>query len=294
MSTREDPFLGHVLSHPPAQPQPQQQQQQDPTAASVIISSETASASSLGALLNPNYVGPCPSLENTSQSPPEPAEPLPPTYATLPKTTKLEEEPNPFEQSFGGEDERPVAVTRRAKPALTKSTAAINPQRVMQPNPIKFEPEFIHHTYENHPKPVNRARTPPRRASSQPDEKRSQKRRSSARKYADDEEKRKNFLERNRQAALKCRQRKKQWLQDMQSQLEYLTADNEQLQQQTTALREELIHMKTILLSHKSCPINQQAILDAINRPIPGVPSSIQQQSNNQNMPDTRPQQPNW
>lgn len=105
MTTRGDPFLGHVLAHPQAPAQ----QQQEPTAAAaaVIISSETASASSLGALLNPNYVGPCPSLENTSQSPPEPAEPLPPTYATLPKTTKLEEEPNPFEQSFGGEDERP-------------------------------------------------------------------------------------------------------------------------------------------------------------------------------------------
>ncbi|KAI8138193.1 hypothetical protein BJV82DRAFT_492212, partial [Fennellomyces sp. T-0311] len=55
-------------------------------------------------------------------------------------------------------------------------------------------------------------------------------------------------------AALKCRQRKKQWLQNLQAKVEYLTTDNEQLQVQTNALREQLIDLKTVLLAHKTCP----------------------------------------
>ncbi|KAF9191187.1 hypothetical protein BGZ51_007638 [Haplosporangium sp. Z 767] len=72
-----------------------------------------------------------------------------------------------------------------------------------------------------------------------------------------EEEKRKNFLERNRQAALKCRQRKKQWLQNLQEKVEYLTVDNENLQRQTSMLRDEIIHLKALLLAHKDCPVAQ-------------------------------------
>ncbi|KAG0784337.1 hypothetical protein G6F22_008350 [Rhizopus arrhizus] len=94
--------------------------------------------------------------------------------------------------------------------------------------------------------------------------------------------KRKIFLERNRIAALKCRQRKKQWLQNLQTKVEYLTADNEQYSLQASALREELIHLKTLLMAHKDCPINQNAIVDALNRPIPGLPSLTQPYDYNQ------------
>ncbi|RGB34842.1 hypothetical protein C1646_613590, partial [Rhizophagus diaphanus] len=69
-----------------------------------------------------------------------------------------------------------------------------------------------------------------------------------------DEEKRRNFLERNRQAALKCRQRKKQWLANLQAKVEYLTNDNETLQSQAQSLREEILNLKTLLLAHKDCP----------------------------------------
>lgn len=76
-------------------------------------------------------------------------------------------------------------------------------------------------------------------------------------KEMDDEEKRRNFLERNRQAALKCRQRKKQWLANLQSRVEFLTNDNDQLQATATSLREEVIGLKTLLLAHKDCPVAQ-------------------------------------
>ncbi|CAO3615921.1 unnamed protein product [Mucor hiemalis] len=72
-----------------------------------------------------------------------------------------------------------------------------------------------------------------------------------------EEVKRKHFLERNRQAALKCRQRKKQWLTNLQHRVEFLTTDNEQLQSQATVLREEVINLKTLLLTHRDCKVAQ-------------------------------------
>jgi hypothetical protein len=59
-------------------------------------------------------------------------------------------------------------------------------------------------------------------------------------------------------AALKCRQRKKQWLNNLQAKVEYLSNDNEQLQLQANALREEIINLKTLLLAHKDCSVAQQ------------------------------------
>ncbi|KOS20216.1 Transcription factor atf1 [Escovopsis weberi] len=73
-----------------------------------------------------------------------------------------------------------------------------------------------------------------------------------------DEEKRRNFLERNRVAALKCRQRKKQWLQNLQNKVELYSSENDTLTQQITQLREEVVNLKTLLLAHKDCPVTQQ------------------------------------
>jgi ATF/CREB family transcription factor len=73
-----------------------------------------------------------------------------------------------------------------------------------------------------------------------------------------DEEKRKNFLERNRVAALKCRQRKKQWLANLQSKVEMFSNENDALTAQITQLREEVVNLKTLLLAHKDCPVTQQ------------------------------------
>lgn len=72
-----------------------------------------------------------------------------------------------------------------------------------------------------------------------------------------DEEKRKNFLERNRVAALKCRQRKKQWLANLQNKVEMYGAENENLTAQIGQLREEVVNLKTLLLAHKDCNVTQ-------------------------------------
>jgi len=72
-----------------------------------------------------------------------------------------------------------------------------------------------------------------------------------------DEEKRKNFLERNRVAALKCRQRKKQWLANLQQKVEIYSSENDALSAQISQLREEVVNLKTLLLAHKDCPVTQ-------------------------------------
>jgi len=72
-----------------------------------------------------------------------------------------------------------------------------------------------------------------------------------------DEEKRKNFLERNRVAALKCRQRKKQWLANLQTKVEIYSSENDALSSTVTQLREEIVNLKTLLLAHKDCPVSQ-------------------------------------
>lgn len=80
-----------------------------------------------------------------------------------------------------------------------------------------------------------------------------------------DEEKRKNFLERNRVAALKCRQRKKQWLANLQTKVELFSTENDALSATVTQLREEIVNLKTLLLAHKDCPVSHAQGLSGMN-----------------------------
>lgn len=103
-----------------------------------------------------------------------------------------------------------------------------------------------------------------------------------------DEEKRKNFLERNRVAALKCRQRKKQWLSNLQAKVEMYSTENDALTGTVTKLREEIVGLKSLLLAHKDCPVTQsQGMAGAMmvnglaggDFMPPGHPYSIQMQA---------------
>lgn len=59
-------------------------------------------------------------------------------------------------------------------------------------------------------------------------------------------------------AALKCRQRKKQWLANLQSKVEMFSNENDALTSQIAQLREEVVNLKTLLLAHKDCPVTAQ------------------------------------
>src|SRR5271163_3246041 len=86
---------------------------------------------------------------------------------------------------------------------------------------------------------------------------------------------RRNFLERNRYvtlrpfsvrnlvpnclplrvAALKCRQRKKQWLANLQAKVEMYSAENDTLNSQVQQLHDEIRNLRTLLMGHKDCPV---------------------------------------
>lgn len=61
----------------------------------------------------------------------------------------------------------------------------------------------------------------------------------------------------HRVAALKCRQRKKQWLANLQQKVEIFSTENDALAATVTQLREEIVGLKTLLLAHKDCPVSQ-------------------------------------
>uniref|UniRef100_A0A671MAX9 cAMP responsive element binding protein 5a n=1 Tax=Sinocyclocheilus anshuiensis TaxID=1608454 RepID=A0A671MAX9_9TELE len=70
------------------------------------------------------------------------------------------------------------------------------------------------------------------------------------------DERREKFLERNRAAATRCRQKRKVWVMSLERKAEELTHTNLQLQNEVTSLRTEVSQLKQILLSHKDCPVS--------------------------------------
>jgi len=64
---------------------------------------------------------------------------------------------------------------------------------------------------------------------------------------------------------LKCRQRKKQWLANLQQKVEIFSSENDQLSAQISQLREEVVNLKTLLLAHKDCPVSQQQGLQGMS-----------------------------
>ncbi|CAO3680626.1 unnamed protein product [Umbelopsis ramanniana] len=65
--------------------------------------------------------------------------------------------------------------------------------------------------------------------------------------------KRLRFLERNRQAALKCRQKKKQWEKELQVRSDEVVKRNKSLRATVQELKEEAILLKNQLLAHSEC-----------------------------------------
>uniref|UniRef100_A0A9J7Y3J5 Cyclic AMP-dependent transcription factor ATF-2 n=2 Tax=Cyprinus carpio TaxID=7962 RepID=A0A9J7Y3J5_CYPCA len=72
---------------------------------------------------------------------------------------------------------------------------------------------------------------------------------------SDPDEKRRKFLERNRAAASRCRQKRKVWVQNLEKKAEDLSSMNGQLQNEVTLLRSEVAQLKQLLLAHKDCPV---------------------------------------
>ncbi|KAF5670827.1 transcription factor atf21 [Fusarium denticulatum] len=69
----------------------------------------------------------------------------------------------------------------------------------------------------------------------------------------DETEKRSKFLKRNRIAASKCRQKKKEWMRELEETKNELEGENTALQSQYTELMGELTTIKNQLMDHASC-----------------------------------------
>lgn len=64
---------------------------------------------------------------------------------------------------------------------------------------------------------------------------------------------RKKLLEKNREAAYRCRQKKKKWVSDLEERSETVEHKNKELQDQVSRLREESIYLRNLLLTHGNC-----------------------------------------
>ncbi|KAI1892227.1 hypothetical protein AGOR_G00131190 [Albula goreensis] len=71
----------------------------------------------------------------------------------------------------------------------------------------------------------------------------------------DPDERRQRFLERNRAAASRCRQKRKLWVNSLEKKAEELTSMNVSLSNEVSLLRNEVAHLKQLLLAHKDCPV---------------------------------------
>ncbi|XP_041806948.1 cyclic AMP-dependent transcription factor ATF-7b isoform X4 [Chelmon rostratus] len=71
----------------------------------------------------------------------------------------------------------------------------------------------------------------------------------------DPDERRQRFLERNRAAASRCRQKRKLWVNSLEKKADDLANMNASLTNEVTLLRNEVAQLKQLLLAHKDCPV---------------------------------------
>ena len=67
---------------------------------------------------------------------------------------------------------------------------------------------------------------------------------------------RSKFLERNRVAASKCRQKKKEWTQNLEGRARDLQSENHSLRLWLESMRDEYMYLKTQIAEHRSCNSN--------------------------------------
>jgi chromosome segregation ATPase len=70
----------------------------------------------------------------------------------------------------------------------------------------------------------------------------------------DSVDRRKRYLESNRAAANRCRQKKKEWVSNLETKANELEKINHKLEKEMRALKQEIHQLKLLLLEHKDCP----------------------------------------
>ncbi|KAL9046334.1 MAG: hypothetical protein Q9214_000804 [Letrouitia sp. 1 TL-2023] len=94
---------------------------------------------------------------------------------------------------------------------------------------------------------------------------------SSAKQTNADDSRRSKFLERNRVAASKCREKKKAWTQNLEEKARNLQKENSSLRLMLDSLRDEMIFLKDEMLKHNNCGCERieaflQSSINSFNR----------------------------
>lgn len=56
---------------------------------------------------------------------------------------------------------------------------------------------------------------------------------------------------------MRCRERRKSWVAELERRAEHMLTTNQQLQLEVASLKAEVAQLKTLLLAHKDCPVTQ-------------------------------------
>jgi hypothetical protein len=59
---------------------------------------------------------------------------------------------------------------------------------------------------------------------------------------------------------MRCREKRKTWIQELEKRAEDMLQTNQQLQSEVASLRKEVADLKTLLLAHKDCPVTQAMV----------------------------------
>lgn len=149
------------------------------------------------------------------------------------------------------------AVTHTAAPAspAPPPTPASAPTAVLTPAPVPHLPASEEPSPRSLQQPATSTTETPASPAPPPQNPPSTGGRRRRTTSEDPDEKRRKFLERNRAAASRCRQKRKVWVQSLEKKAEDLNSMNGQLQNEVTLLRNEVAQLKQLLLAHKDCPV---------------------------------------
>ncbi|MCJ1371986.1 hypothetical protein MMC20_003207 [Loxospora ochrophaea] len=103
-------------------------------------------------------------------------------------------------------------------------------------------------------------------------------------KNTEEDNKRSKFLERNRVAASKCRQKKKEWMSELEARARDLQNSKNHLAMMVSSLRDEVLFLKGELLKHNGCGCHQ--IRDYLGKEAESITYAKQNNNHQQAMSD--------
>jgi len=178
---------------------------------------------------------------------------LPPATMTAIQSNQVTHQPPAF---FKATVNPPVQAIVHGYPTQTIHGQVTPVEDHQQTRIPVFPPDIF-----NHGSFTGRMDSPPqsRRGSVSPQQQQSSRRSRKNSKASRDmdeharEEKRRRFLERNRVAASKCRQKKKEWMQNLEETARTAQNNSKYLQAAVAQLKDELLLLKQELLKHHGC-----------------------------------------